>query len=42
MLFIDLIDILYLLLGVVIGGGIVSYIDYMNCEDCKRSADYDK
>lgn len=42
MLFIDLIDILYLLLGAVIGAAIVSYIDYMTCADCKRSADYDK
>ena len=36
MLFIDMIDILYLLVGAVIGGFIVSYIDYMTCEDCKE------
>ena len=42
MLFIDMIDVLYLLLGVVIGGTIVSYIDYMTCEDCKRGEDDDE
>ena len=36
MLFIDMIDIIYLLLGGVIGGTIVSYVDYMTCQDCKE------
>lgn len=36
MLFIDMIDIIYLLLGVIIGSTIVSYIDSMTCDDCKE------
>ena len=36
MLFIDMIDILYLIVGAVIGGCFVSYIDYMACNDCKE------
>ena len=49
MLFIDLIDILYLLVGIIIGACIVSGIDYLICKDCKliceeckRSDEYDE
>ena len=37
MLFIDLIDIIYLLVGVVIGATIQAYLDTRTCDDCERS-----
>ena len=42
MLFIDMIDILYLLVGAIIGACFMSGVDYLTCEDCKRSDDYDE
>ena len=42
MLFIDMIDILYLLIGAVIGACVMIGIDYLVCEDCKRGEDYDE
>ena len=34
MLFFDLIDILYVLLGVAIGAIIQAYVDMRTCDDC--------
>ena len=42
MLFIDLIDIIYLIVGIVIGACFMTFIDYLTCEDCKRREDYDE
>ena len=42
MLFIDLIDILYLVVGIVIGACFMTFIDYLTCEECKRREDYDE
>lgn len=42
MLFIDLIDILYLVVGIVIGACFMTVVDYLTCEECKRREDYDE
>lgn len=42
MLFIDMIDILYLFVGAIIGVCVMTVVDYFICEDCKRSEDYDE
>lgn len=42
MLFIDMIDILYLFVGAIIGACFMVVVDYLICEDCKRGEDYDE
>ena len=42
MLFIDLIDILYLVVGIIIGACVMTIVDYLTCEECKRREDHDE
>lgn len=42
MLFIDLIDIVYFVIGVLIGATVQAYLDSRTCEKCERSEGYDE
>ena len=37
MLFIDLIDIIYLVIGAIVGASTVAYLDSRTCDECERS-----
>lgn len=37
MLFIDLIDIVYLVIGAIVGASVVAYLDSHTCDECERS-----
>lgn len=42
MLFIDIIDIIYLFVGIVIGACFITVVDYLTCEECKRREENDE
>ena len=42
MLFIDLIDILYLVIGAIVGATTVAYLDSHTCDDCKERRNNEK
>lgn len=42
MLFIDLIDVLYLVVGVLVGVGLTTLIDSRICDDCKERSNNER